>query len=333
MVALLDRKVAVVTGSGRGVGRGLARLMASHGAQVVTNDLAVRAGKPSIPPTLGGAENPVMTDQESAKFRALDGDADTTAAAIVAAGGQAVACYADVSDYDDAGRLIQAAIDHFGRIDILINNAGVGGFGPFLTLSPERFDALIKPKLYGTYNCMKHAVPHMIEQGYGRVLNCSSGAWVGIAMMSGYAAVNAAEVAFSISTAKELARYGVTVNAYCPQAESPTHVVFNATLRAMVEEKNVEVNYDPERMGDIEDAHGPAENMTFLAWLVSEEAADVTGSLFSVTGRGDIAVYGTPRHAHEMTKRGEPWTLDELRAAIPDQLLADYIPIAARSEF
>jgi 3-oxoacyl-[acyl-carrier protein] reductase len=334
-MGVLEGKVAVVTGSGQGVGRGIALLLAREGAKIVTNN---RKQRVALPPTqafrstaLPGSEAS-FTEAEAARFASGYGDAESTAAEIIAEGGEAEPFYGDVADYDTAGRMIETAIKTFGRIDILVNNAAGLGFGPFLSVTPEDWEYQVSPKLNGSYNTMKHAVPHMIQQGSGRILNTVSDAWIGIAALSPYSAANAGLVALTKATAKELYRHGITVNAFAPQAESPGHVSFNATLRTMLEAHGVEIG-DSERMRESEEAHGPAENLTFLAYLASDEAADISGSIFSVTGGGRVALYSEPTHISAIDKKGAAWTIDELRSAVRDQLLPNYVSTATQSEF
>ncbi|WP_432974681.1 SDR family NAD(P)-dependent oxidoreductase [Dactylosporangium sp. CA-233914] len=275
----------------------------------------------------------VFSEAELAAYDAVTSDAEDTAKVIVAEGGEAVACYADISGDDGAGTLVQTAVDTFGRVDILVNNAAGLGFGPFADVTPTDWEYQLSAKLNGSFYCMRHAVPHMIRQGHGRILNAASDAWIGIANLSPYSAANAGVVALTKSAAKDLARYGITVNAYCPQAASPGHLSFTATLRTMMERAGAQMTVDEDRMKASEEAHGPAENLTFLAYLATDEAAGISGAVFSVTGNGQIALYSEPVHISKITKDGTAWTLDELHKAVPQQLLKDYLPAAERQEF
>ena len=336
MKRMLDGKVAVVTGSGQGVGRGIALLLAREGAKVVTNNRKPKVGKkPEIAfraAVLNGAD-PSFSKAEHEKFDHLYGDAESTAEEIISEGGEAVPFYGDILDWDTSGQLIKTAVDNFGRVDILVNNAAGLGFGPFANLTREDWNYQLGPKLTGAFNCMKHAVPYMVDQGYGRVLNTASDAWIGIASLSPYAAANAGLVALTKSVAKELFGSGITVNAFCPQAESPGHVSFSATLRTALEENGGGFTVDPDRMKSSEEAHGPAENLTFLAYLSSEEAGNISGAVFSVTGGGQIALYSEPAHISQIQKSGEAWTMEELRREVPTRLLKDYTSIAHSREF
>lgn len=122
---------------------------------------------------------------------ALASDAGATASIIRAEGGEAVHYCGDVSDWKTAEDLVQTAIDIYGRIDILVNNAAGLGSGSIVNLDFDRWDYLTVPKLKGTFNMMHFAVPHMMEQKFGRIRNCSSGAWVGLPDNDAYAAANA----------------------------------------------------------------------------------------------------------------------------------------------
>ncbi|MGY1773138.1 SDR family NAD(P)-dependent oxidoreductase [Blastococcus sp. SYSU D00813] len=335
MSGQLAGKVAVVTGSGQGVGRGIAVLLAREGARVVTNDLRPRGGSTRVEfraSALGGAA-PELDGELATEAAELVGDADSTAAAIVAEGGEALACYGDVSDPGQAAEVIRTAVDGFGRIDVLVNNAAGLGFGPFADVTPDDWRYQFAAKVDGTFHCMRHAVPHMIRQGSGRILNAASDAWTGIASLGPYSAANAAVVALTKSTAKELAEHGITVNAYCPQAASPGHLGFKATLKTMLGEERSAAMMASDRMRESEQAHGPAEDLTFLAYLASEHAAEVSGAVFSVTAGGTVALYSEPEHVSRIHKDGAAWTVDELVAEVPRTLLRDHRSVARRREF
>ncbi|MEO8605232.1 MAG: SDR family NAD(P)-dependent oxidoreductase, partial [bacterium] len=152
MGSRLKGKVAAITGAGRGIGRGIAILMASEGAAVVVNDLGVN---------LDGQGRDTSA-------------ADETVAEIKAAGGEAVANHESVADYRAAEHIIEAAVSAFGRIDILVNNAGILRDRMVFNLSEEDFDAVIAVHLKGTFNCSRHAAVRMREQKAGRIISMSS---------------------------------------------------------------------------------------------------------------------------------------------------------------
>jgi NAD(P)-dependent dehydrogenase (short-subunit alcohol dehydrogenase family) len=149
---LLDGRVAVVTGSGRGLGREFALALAREGAAVVVNDIGV---------SLQGDET-------------AEDPASEVVAAIEDAGGTAVAARDSVSDFEGAGRIIDAAIDAFGRIDIVVNNAGIVRDRTLVKMDESDFDAVIATHLKGTFNVVRHAAPRMKDQGWGRIVNITS---------------------------------------------------------------------------------------------------------------------------------------------------------------
>ncbi|MCJ7585614.1 MAG: SDR family oxidoreductase [Anaerolineales bacterium] len=329
MTKRLEGKVAIVTGSGQGVGRGIAIVLAREGAKVVTNN---RKPRSSNVKDFNAAIDPNMSEVDRQKLFSLQGDAESTANKIIAEGGEAVSFYGNVADFDTAGKLIQKAIDAFGRIDILVNNAAGLGTGALATSTEADWDYLTVPKLKGAFNCIRHAVPYMIKQKFGRIVNVASDAWVGMAGISAYSAANAGLVGLTKATAKELYKLGVTVNAICPQAASPGHFVeFNAMFKKL---KALGVKIDPERMKKVEDDHGPAENMApFVAYLATEEATYISASVFSITASGRVTLYSDPAPTQTIRKDDSPWTVEELIKVAPEKLLKNYVSIATISDF
>lgn len=331
-------KVAIVTGSGQGVGRGIAVFLAREGAKVITNNrkpkdndtITVNESFKSI-----GLKGTAEFDlEEEKKVMKMRGDAESTASEIRLEGGEATAFYGDISDYEVAGKLVQTAIDTYDRLDIVINNAAGLGFGPFVQTTESDWDYQTQAKLKGAYNLMSHAVPVMIKQGYGRILNSASDAWTGIANLSAYSAANAGIVGLTKATAKELDRFGITVNAYCPQAASPGHMSFNATLKTMMEENGIKADPNDKRVEESEKEHGSAENLApFLAYLCTENAKYVNGAVFTVTGGGRISLYSEPVITNEIRKESEPWKVEELIEQVPRTLLKDYKSIVLQKEF
>src|ERR1700683_718565 len=188
-MGLLDDRVAVVTGAGRGIGRDIARCLASEGASVVVNDLgASLEGE-------GKADDP----------------ASETVRLIEDAGGKAVANGDSVSDYQGAGRIIAQAVDTYGQIDILVNNAGIVRDRSLLKMEEGDYDAVISVHQKGTFNCTRHAAPLMKEQGYGRIVNITSSAGLRCNFgQTNYGAAKAGIMGMTFVWALALGKYGIT---------------------------------------------------------------------------------------------------------------------------
>ena len=298
MEKFLDGKVAVVTGSGRGIGRAEAIALAQAGASVVVNDLGVELS--------GGGKS--------------GAPADEVVAEIEKAGGKAVANYDSVADFESAGRIIQTAIDHFGRIDILINNAGFLGPDTLEETTPEDFDRVIGVHLKGTFNTCKHAVPHMKAQRYGRIVNTASNAWNLPNGRVGYASAKGAIVSFSWALAWELRPFGITVNAIAPFAASrmdPLSLprdkkMFEAGLITQERFNKTPVRPDPHYM------------TAGLLYLFTEEAAEINGCVIRAGG-GKVSRFTHPDDTmvvwRDFEKDG-PWTVEQLKKILPSTLFA-----------
>jgi NAD(P)-dependent dehydrogenase (short-subunit alcohol dehydrogenase family) len=196
---LLDGKVAVVTGSGLGIGRAHAIALAQAGARVVVNSRTAS-------------------------------DVTSVVAKIRHTGGHAVGCVASVASVKGAQQIIQTAINRFGRIDVLVNNAGINRRGTLVDLSEQDFDEIIAINLKGQFLCAQAAVPYMIKQRWGRIINMSSNAIGGSRQGAAYAASKAGVLALSLSWALELAEYGITCNAI--RAHAHTRMTQESTERA-----------------------------------------------------------------------------------------------------
>src|SRR5436190_9442277 len=195
----LKDRVAVVTGAGRGIGRGIALLLAEEGAAVVVNDLGV----------------------------ALDGSgrdtsaADETVAAIKAGGGRAVANYDSVADFRAAERIIATAVETFGRIDVLVNNAGILRDRMIFNMAEAEFDAVVAVHLKGTFNCSRHAAVHMRQQRSGRIISMSSTSGLyGNTGQANYGAAKDGIAGLTRVVSRDLGKYGITVNAIAPAAQT-----------------------------------------------------------------------------------------------------------------
>lgn len=322
----LQGKVAVVTGSGQGIGRGIALYLAGQGAKVITNN------RKPLDRNIGRDTGDLTLEQRE-KLDSMRGDAVTVAEEIAAMGGEATPFFGDVSDYKTAGELVRAAVEIYGRIDILINNAAGLGQGTIIDTTEEQWDYMTLAKMKGAYNTMHHAVPHMIKQGSGCILNCASNAWTGISNLCAYSAGNAGVVGLSKAAAKELRQYGITVNVYCPQAESPGHLVeFNKTVKAL-REKVPEGALDEEKLRRVEADHGdPIRLAPFLAYLCTEEASEITGTVFGVTASGRVELYSEPEIISSIENQTS-WTIDELEKEVPEKLLKPHVAVEKRDDW
>ena len=242
------RRSAVVTGSTRGIGRAVAEKLAQAGMNVCVNSSSER----SLPAA-----------QELAE--ALAGEY----------GVEAIAVAADVSNADQAKALVQAALDAFGSVDVLVNNAGITRDGLAMRMSEEDFDQVLAVNLKGTFNCCKAAYRPMMKQRYGRIVNMSSVVGVyGNAGQVNYAASKAGVVGLTKSLAKELASRGVTANAVAPGfIETDMTGALSEKQRAAIEER-----IGCGRMGSADDV------ANVVAFLASDQAAYVTGQVVCVDG-------------------------------------------------
>ncbi|MFP5299033.1 MAG: SDR family oxidoreductase [Actinomycetota bacterium] len=253
-MGLLDGKVAIVTGAGRGIGRDHALALAKEGAKVVVNDL-------------GGS-----TAGEGADATPAQSVVDE----IKALGGDAVANYGNVADFGQAKEMVQQAVDEFGRLDILINNAGILRDRMLVSMSEEEWDAVIAVHLKGHFAPTHHAANYWREQSKagnqinGRVINTSSPSGVfGNVGQTNYGAAKAGIAAFTIIAAQELGRYGATVNCLAPNART------RMTENIFVGMEAKEGEYDP---------LDPANISPVVVALCADEAQSITGQCFFIYG-------------------------------------------------
>ena len=238
----LENKVAVVTGGGRGIGRAICHELGRRGAAVVVND---KAGEGIV------------------------------CAEINDAGGKATCYKADVSDFNEAQALVKCALDTFGDLHILVNNAGITRDGLLLTMSEDDWDLVLRVNLKGTFNCSKAAVKHMIRKRYGRVISIASVAGqMGNAGQTNYASSKAGIIGFTKSLAREVASRNITVNAIAPG------FVDTDILKAMSQE-TLEAAVKMVPLG----RKGKAEEIAYAAaFLASDQASYITGQVLGVDG-------------------------------------------------
>jgi NAD(P)-dependent dehydrogenase (short-subunit alcohol dehydrogenase family) len=271
-VGLLDGRVAIVTGSGRGIGREFALCFAHEGAKVVINDVGV------------------SLDGQGTE----DDPAVQVCKEIEAIGGEAVPNYDSVSDFDGAANIVKTAVDAFGTVDILVNNAGIVRDRSLLKMEESDFDAVIGVHLKGTFNCTRHAASIMKDKGYGRIVNITSSAGLrGNFGQTNYGAAKAGIMGMTFVWALELGKYGVTVNAVAPAGAT--------RMTASLYEKSGK---------EVPPEEDPALNAPLVAYLASEAAADVNGQILGRTEYA-YTLFQTPKQIAWMWRDGG-WTASEV---------------------
>jgi 3-oxoacyl-[acyl-carrier protein] reductase len=313
---VLKGKVAVVTGSGQGVGRAIALGMAGEGAKVVTNNRRPGStGYVHLNDSILNLMSPKQREKLRKQSQEATGDAETTAEAIKKKGGEAVPFFGDISDFKLAKKLIETAVDSFGRIDILVNVAGTFGFSPIWEMSEELWDKVTLTKPKGYFNCIRHAVPFMMKQRWGRIINCTSRAFMGdVLKHAEYCAANAGVVGLTLAVAKELAQYGITCNAFAPWALTRAAFELAAYDEAVTEAESPWM--DRKYSFPLERTPSPDDIAPLINYLASDEAASINGKIFNVGGP-IISLYSEPEVAKTLVKYGGSWTLDELRQQLP----------------
>jgi len=317
----LKGKVAIVTGSGQGIGRAIAVGMAKKGAKVVTNNR--RPGSTGHALLDDSILNSMSTEQREwlrEQAEESTGDAETTAEAIREIGGEAVPFFGDISSFETASKLIQTAVDSFGKIDILVNVAGTFGFSALWEMTEELWDHVTLTKPKGYFNCIRHAAPFMMKQRWGRILNCTSRAFLGdVLKHAQYCAANAGVVGLTRAVAKELCQYGITCNAFAPHARTRAAFELTAYDEAVTEAESPWM--DRKYAFPLENTPSADDLAPFIAYLASDEAAEINGTVFSVVG-SSIGVYSEPEISRTLIKHGGRWTIDEIRQQAPRGLLA-----------
>ncbi|MFB7877614.1 SDR family oxidoreductase [Nocardia sp. NPDC056064] len=288
-------RTVIVTGAGRGIGRAHALAFAAAGARVVVNDVGT---------ALDGAET-----AETPAQQVVD--------EIVAAGGEAVANYDDVADWEGARRLVRQAVDTFGGLDVLVNNAGFVRDRMLVNLGEDEWDAVVRVHLKGHFATMRHAAEYWRAESKAgrpvdaRVINTSSGAGLqGSVGQGNYGAAKAGIAGLTLTASAEFGRYGVTVNAIAPAARTRmTETVFADTMAA------------PDSGFD---AMAPENISPLVVWLGSTESAGVTGRMFEVEG-GKVALAQGWRHGAPVD-RGARWNPAELGPVVAELIEKSVAP-------
>jgi len=290
----LDGKVAAITGAGRGIGRGVAKLMAAQGAAVVVNDVGV---------TVTGEKEQLSPGDEVVRE-------------ITSAGGKAVANRDDIATVAGGANLVDQAIKQFGKLDILVNVAGILRDRMIFNISEQDWDEVIRVHLKGHYCTIRPASAHMRERKWGRIINFSSNSALGSPGQPNYAAAKAGILGLTYSCALALAKYNVTCNAIMPGAA--TRMTDTIPTGRMPGASGVQS----------ESAEGtprdPANVAPIVVFLASDEAAYVNGQCFGASG------YRITRYTHLVPERvlmsDHPWEVDRLFELFKNTLGVDLIP-------
>lgn len=299
----LQGKVAIVTGSGRGIGREIALNLASQGAKVVVNDLGVAADGTGISQNV----------------------ADEVVAEIKKAGGEACANCDSVTESSGAGNIIKTAIDSYGRLDILVNNAGFLRDRMLWNMTDEEWDAVIKVHLYGHFYCTRAAAGYMRQsvkdgkQQSGRIINVTSEAGIyGNPPQPNYSAAKSGIIGFSYACARALGRLGITCNVIAPRASTRmTDTIPEEVLRERAKAKGIigadTMPFDELRIKYIGGA--PQAVAPLISWLASDLSQSVNGLVFLVA-QGRVGVFN---HMEEMrfTCKDGMFSIEELENVMP----------------
>jgi NAD(P)-dependent dehydrogenase (short-subunit alcohol dehydrogenase family) len=302
----LAGKVAIVTGAGRGIGRSEALLLAAEGASVVVNDVFV--------------ENRGNADEAQI--------AASVAAEIRSAGGNAAANGDSVASMQGAERIVNCALREFGRLDILINNAGNVRPGNIFEMNEYDWDRVVQTHLKGAFTMIRFASPILCRQGAGVIINTGSESGLGHPAMANYAAAKEGVIGLTRSVARELGRFGVRCNAIRPRALTPSVQSLGQTaFRPSQSLERALGKYSLGNRGDLRTEGGPEQVAPLVVWLCTDAAQNVNGRTFYVCG-DEIGLFSEPELALSLSRAGG-WDLDSLdnfaRTRLTGSLADDFV--------
>ncbi len=292
----LKDRVAIVTGAGRGIGRGEALLLAAEGAAVVINDFGGSAAGD------GGEKSP----------------ADEVVEEIKAAGGKAAANYGNIADYSTGEELVQQAVDTFGRLDIVINNAGILRDRMVFNMAEDEWDSVLAVHLKGHFNLTRAACVVFRQQRSGVIVNTSSESGLGNMGQANYSAAKEGIIGLTRTVARDMGKYGVRCNAIRPRAG--TRLVISDQMRAAAEREG-SGGMQLKGLEMFEKTNPPEAVAPMVVWLCTDEAANVNGRDF-LLGGNHIALYSLPEPIANI-KTDSTWDLDTVAKLAPEELTKD----------
>ena len=302
---LLKDKVGIVTGSGRGIGRGVALMMASEGAKMVVNDL-------------GGAVDGSGNSSSPA---------DDVVAEINAAGGTAVANYDSVSTMEGGENIVKTAIDNFGQLDIVVTPAGILRDRMVFNMTEQEWDDVIDVHLKGTFTVTKFACILFRQQRSGNIITFSSTSGLyGNSGQANYGAAKDGIAGYTRAIARDMGRYGVRVNSISPGANSRMTATVPQSARDIRASSGI--SGAAPQQPKLELRREPEDIAPFVTWLASDKADGVNGQVFHVTG-GEVSLMNNPEVARTITTQGR-WSVDEIGAMFPGTLGLDLVNPAPR---
>jgi len=294
MANRLEGKVAIVTGGGRGIGRGECLALAAEGARIIVNDFGgTTAGT-------GGEQGP----------------ADEVVAEVKKMGSDAAANYDNVSEFASGDRMVQQAMDTFGRLDIVVNNAGILRDKMIFNMTEEEWDIVLAVHLKGHFNLSKHAAVIMRQQRSGVFVNTASESGLGNRGQANYAAAKEGIIGLSRTLARDMGGYGVRSNAIRPRAG--TRLVISDEMREAAQRGGAAGMQGFQALEAFGKANPPDAVGPFVAWLCTDAAANINGRDFMVSGPL-IGLYSLPEIVKKTTSEpGHIWSLAELDTVMGD---------------
>ncbi len=296
MANRLEGKVAIVTGAGRGIGRGEALALAKEGAAVIVNDLGV---------STAGEGSDVSPAQEVVNE-------------IEASGGKAIANYMDVTNYEASSEIVKEALDTYGQLDIVVNNAGILRDRMVFNMTEDEWDAVVAVHLKGTFNISKHAAVLFRQQRSGRFINTGSESGLGAPGQPNYAAAKEGIVGLTRSLAAAMSRYDCTANAIRPRAA--TRMTLSPEMEAARQARIArgEARDNDEEGGGMA-ALDPNVVGMLVSYLASDEAQNINGGDFLVGGN-EIGMFSMPTLVGRVFATGAVWEHDEVWERFPETI-------------